>query len=81
MLLFVLSICFSFFSAQLFYFGNRLEIVDFLGAKKTKGNMFEPGANQRPVFFHLDFHFRFSILFGHTLMRVEKKKLVLPYAG
>ena len=29
--------------------------------------MFEPGANQRPAFFHFDFHFRFSILFGHAL--------------
>ena len=30
--------------------------------------MFEPGTNQRPIFFHVDFHFRFSILFGHTLI-------------
>ena len=30
--------------------------------------MFEPGTNQRPVFFfNFDFHFRFSILFGHAL--------------
>ena len=56
---FVLSICFSFFIAQLFYFGNRLEIVDFLRTKKTKGNMFEPGINQRPVF--LSFRLSFSI--------------------
>ena len=67
MLLFVRSICFSFFSAQLFDFGNRLEIVDFLTTKKTKGDMFEPGTNHRPVFFHFDFHFRFSIMFGHAL--------------
>ena len=39
--------------------------------------MFEPGTNQRPVFFHFDFHFRFSILFGHALSRreVSKKKI------
>ena len=59
MLLFVPSIFFSIFSAQLFDFGNRLEIVGFLATKKTKGNMFEPGTNQRPVFF--SFRFSFSI--------------------
>ena len=32
--------------------------------------MFEPGTNQRPVFFQFDFHSRFSILFGHALTTV-----------
>ena len=29
--------------------------------------MFEPSTNQRPVFFHFDFRFSISILFGHAL--------------
>ena len=33
--------------------------------QKNEGDMFEPGTNQRPVFFHFDFHFRISIRFGH----------------
>ena len=74
LLLFVLSICFSFCSAQLFYFGNRLEIVEFLATKKTKGNICEPGTNQLPFFFHFDFQFRFSILFGHALKTKAKNK-------
>ena len=31
--------------------------------------MFEPGTNQRPVYFHFDLRFTISILFGHAHSR------------
>ena len=72
MLRFVFLICFSIFSAQLCDFGNRLELVDFLETKNTKGETFVPGTDQRPVYFQAVFFF-FSILFGHAL------NFILPY--
>ena len=75
LLLFVLSICFSFFIAQLFDFGNRLEIVGFLATKKKRRGTC---LNQAPIsalfFFHFGFHFRFSILFGHALSAENRKE-------
>ena len=42
-------------------------MVYFFGNQKRKGNIFEPGTNKRPAYFHFDLLLTFSILFGRAL--------------
>ena len=37
--------------------------------------MFGPGTNQHLVYYHFDFRFRFSVLFGRALKAIRKKKI------
>lgn len=54
-----------------FYFGSQLKILHFIGTYKTKGDMLEPGTNQRPVYFLFDLRFYISILFGQALRQAN----------
>ena len=78
LLLLVLSICFSIFSPRLFIFSQQVvDRVISRHIKKTKGNMSEPGTNQRLIYFHFDLQFSVSILFWtrpHPIRRVIRGK-------